>query len=145
MPRTHVSRGATAVPARMIALLAVLPAAVALTGCGGTTHATAPLDGTYAANVHESTQGTFNGHWAMTFSKNNALSVSWNGTRFDTGKVSFDKNVVTFVSDRGGLHACPTPGRYRWSLAGQTLHFRLISDTCPGRVITLAIPFRKQG
>lgn len=51
-------------------------------------------------------------------------------------------NVIV-VTDDGGPYAFPEagPGKYRWSLSGNTLAFELIEDGAKGRSKSFAVPW----
>ena len=126
----------------LTATAAVFASVVLLTACGTTSAGNGPK-GTYATDVH-GPSGPFTGHWAITFTNGGSETVDFNSAEFVQEKASFTKDYVTFHGGTGS-HACPAPGRYRWKLDGQELRFTLVSDTCPGRVTTLARPLIKQG
>ena len=84
-----------------------LGAAAARQGHDGAAQTAAPPRGTYAADVHGSSPAIFDGHWAMTFSGAGAVTVTLNGVRFDTGKVSFDKTWPPSSVIQEGLMPVP--------------------------------------
>jgi hypothetical protein len=126
----------------LAATAAFFAGVVLLAACGAQAPGEGPT-GTYATDVHGAA-APFNGHWAITYAASGSETVDFNGAEFVQEKASFTKDYVTFHGGTGP-HACPAPGKYRWKITGHKLRFTLVSDTCPGRVTTLAHPLTQQG
>ena len=89
--------------------------------------------------------GALNGTWTINL-RPGAYRVSQNGRAVVHGKDTITGNVIT-LKDAPGPNACPTQGKYRFSLHGKTLTFKRISDStsgnCIGRVSVLKHKFTK--
>ena len=58
-------------------------------------------------------------------------------------KYALAENVIT-LTDTEGQNACDGPGKYKWKLQENSLHFEKIEDDCDGRAGALAQPWVKK-
>jgi hypothetical protein len=109
--------------------------------------AASSLSGKWTTTITGSTQfgGALNGKWVIKFTPG-AYHVSDNGHAIVHGKNTITGNVITF-KDATGPNACPTKGKYKFTLRGKTLTFKRIHDStsgnCIGRAIVLKHKFTK--
>ncbi len=88
--------------------------------------------------------GTFNsGDFSITFNTDGTHSVNLNGEAMVKGKYALAENVIT-LTDTEGQNACDGPGKYKWKLQENSLHFEKIEDDCDGRAGALAQPWVKK-
>lgn len=121
----------------LAAILTVsLVMASAALGAGG-------LTGTYNTKITRSRN--FNGIWTLQFTKKGALKVKHNGGVAVTGTFSSTGTTITFPKGEEGEGACPSVGRYKWTLVGKHLTFTRISDSCAGRHKVLGYTYTKVG
>ncbi len=126
----------------VVAIAAVIVLALAPAALAGSS-----LSGRYKTKITGSKTfgGALNGTWVIKFTPG-AFHVSQNGKAIDRGTDSIKANVIT-LKDAPGPGACPTKGKYRFSLHGTTLTFKRISDStsgnCIGRVLVLKHKFTK--
>lgn len=126
---------------------AVAVAAVVALGLVPAALAAGTLAGKWTATVQGSTQfgGALNGKWVIKFTAG-AYHVSDNGHPVVHGKDTIAGHVITF-KDSPGPNACPTKGKYKFTLNGTTLTFKRIHDSmsssCIGRGIVLKQTFTK--
>jgi hypothetical protein len=112
-------------------------AAVLVLGAVPVALASGGLSGKYQTVIKHSTAlgGFLNGKWVINFkSSNDTYRVTKNGALITTGKNTFKRNVVTF-KDSSGPGACPTKGKYSYTLSGKTLTFKKISDSASGNCV----------
>jgi hypothetical protein len=85
------------------------------------------------------------GRWVVTFGRG-AYHVTQNGKPIFHGRDTIAGNVITF-KDAPGPNACPTQGKYRFTIKGRFLILRRVHDSmtpsCIGRVIVLSSVFTK--
>jgi hypothetical protein len=105
------------------------------------------LSGKWTTTISGTTQfgGMLNGKWVVKFTPG-AYHVSDNGQAIVHGKDTIVGNVITF-KDASGSNSCPTTGKYKFTLKGQTLTFKRIHDStssaCIGRTTVLQHKFTK--
>ncbi len=64
---------------------------------------------------------------------NNSYTVSMAGTIGESGTYTSTSSSIT-LNATGGTSSCINiPGKYNFSISGNTLSFSLVSDTCNGR------------
>jgi hypothetical protein len=70
------------------------------------------------------------------------ITLSLDGEVIVTASYRAAGNVIV-VTDEGGPYAFPEagPGKYKWSLSGNTLAFELIEDGAKGRSKSFAVPW----
>lgn len=115
-------------------LLALASACLLLTACasGGSTSGVSPLVGSYQ-----------NGQSVATFNADGSFSgATPDGEEWVRGTYTLDGKTMTMVDtweDEAVLtERCEgIPGRYAWSLEGDTLVARVIEDACEGRSETI--------
>lgn len=120
-----------AIACAAVLVLGLAPAALA----GGT------LSGKYTTTIKGSSTfgGFFNGKWVIDF-KRGTYHVTKDGSPVVHGKDAIKNHVITF-HDSPGPQACKFPGKYRFTLKGKKLTFKLLSDSkagnCAGRRVVL--------
>jgi hypothetical protein len=61
------------------------------------------------------------------------------------GAYQVQGRFITFQAEQGPLGCGTRPGKYRWTLSGRKLVFKLVRDSCQGRKAMLTSgPFKKQ-
>lgn len=124
----------------------ILTAIVAL-GAVPAALAAGSLSGKWTTTISGNTQfgGALNGKWVIKYS-HGAYHVSQNGKPIVHGKEKIAGDVIT-LKDAPGPSACPTKGKYRFTIAGNTLTFKRVHDSttgnCIGRVVVLSHTFTK--
>ncbi len=116
---------------------AIALAAVVALGIVPVALAASSLSGKWTTTITGTTQfgGALNGTWVIKFTPG-AYHVSDNGHPVVHGTDTVAGNVITF-KDAPGANACPTTGKYKFTLNGKTLTFKRIHDStsanCIGR------------
>jgi hypothetical protein len=126
---------------------AVALAAVVVLGLVPAALAAGTLSGKYKTTIKGSTLygGALNGTWVIKFTKG-AYHVTDNGHAVVHGTDTIKGNVIT-LKDAPGPSACPTKGKYKFTLKGKKLTFKRIHDStsnnCIGRRVVLKHTFTK--
>jgi hypothetical protein len=127
--------------------LTVVVGALVVLVVAGVAMASGTLSGKYKTTIGESGAlgGFLNGTWVLNF-KDGSYHVTKNGQAIVHGKDTIKGHVVTF-KDAPGPGACPTKGKYKFTLSSAKLTFKRISDStsssCVGRVDVLKHTFTK--
>lgn len=127
----------------MRGLMAIILAVMAVgLGLSAAAVAAGSPSGTYKGNVTSvALGGVLKGTWTLVF-KSGRYSVADNGKVVIRGKYSISGTKITLGHETGPA-ACAATGTYTFKIAGQTLRFIRISDTCAGRKTVLAASFTK--
>ena len=127
--------------------IAIVLGAVVALGIVPVALAASSLSGKWTTTITGTTEfgGAPNGKWVIKFTPG-AYHVSDNGHPVVHGKDTIAGNVITF-KDAPGPGACPTKGKYKFSLKSGTLTFKRIHDStssnCIGRASVLKHKFTK--
>lgn len=99
-----------------------------------------PFEGRYTTTIGADT-GAPPGKWTLVIENGELVFTHPDGRTFSPGDVqAVTANEIVLAPDP----ACPdqqtpTEGRYRWRLAGDTLKFEEVSDSCRDRAATLTV------
>jgi hypothetical protein len=105
------------------------------------------LSGKYKTVIHNNhlLHGGLNGTWVLKLSHGD-YHMTLNGEPAVHGTFTINKNVIS-LKDSPGPGSCPTTGKYKFKVAGDSLKFTLVSDStssnCIGRVDVLKHTFTK--
>ncbi len=130
-----MKRIATAIA--LLAALAITAVAVA---------STAKLGGTYTTKISgkgaNTGNGGLDGTWKIVI-KQGTYNVSVNGHAAVNGKYTIKGSTITLKDTGGGK--CPGTGKYTFTIKGNKLTFKKVSDTkaCATRSMVLAHTFTK--
>jgi hypothetical protein len=127
----------TSAPPTTGAISSVAASAPASTSSAAT--GVAALYGSYTATIPSGVNAA-PGDWSLDIATSGWTYTHPEGHRFTPGIVTeLTANEVVLSPDRGCpvQAGTPTEGRYRWTLAGTSLKFDVISDSCQDRVDTL--------
>jgi hypothetical protein len=110
-------------------LLALIVATAALAAGGGLGKFQTKLTGKGANTGH----GMLDGTWTIDLSTptSGKVKLTWNGKSAGGGKYVISGSKITLTPKKNG--GCKTKGKYRFTLAGNQLTFKKITDTCTQR------------
>jgi hypothetical protein len=83
------------------------------------------------------------GIWVLNFASGGKYTITDNGAVVVRGHFTSTSRI--YLSGEKGPRACPQFGVYAWKLAGRTLSFTKVSDSCAGRAVVLGRPFTATG
>jgi hypothetical protein len=121
--------------------LAVVLAALCVFALAGAALASGTLSGKYKTTISSTTPPTdsFNGTWAINF-KQGTYHETFDGKAAVHGKYTIKKHVIA-LTDAPGPDACPTKGKYKFTLKGKTLKFTRIHDSTSGNCLARTVVF----
>src|SRR5579864_3036319 len=89
------------------------------------------------------TPARLKGVWVLDFLKGGKYTITANGAVVVRGHFTSTSRI--YLSNETGPAACSQFGVYAWKLAGKTLTFTKVSDSCAGRSAVLALRFTATG
>src|SRR4051794_8957949 len=106
--------------------------------------AAGPLTGAYQT-VISGKSGALNGTWILTFAPNGFYTAAKKPktTTVLVGGSSTISGKTLTVADHLGPLACKAPGQYSFAVAGKTVKFTKVTDSCGGRLTLLSASWTK--
>jgi hypothetical protein len=99
-----------------------------------------------SGNSAKTEHGKIHGTWTVDFASptSGKVKLTWNGKNAGGGEYVISGSTITLTPKKGG--DCKAEGKYRFTLSGNTLTFKAISDRCADRrdVLTYG-PWTKVG
>jgi hypothetical protein len=127
-------------------LITVAALSCSLVLAAGAMAAGSPLTGHYQTII-KGKSSALNGTWLMSISANGFYTLAKKPkatTLLVGGSSTVSGKDLTFADHQGPL-ACKAPGQYTFAMAGKTLKFTKVADTCSGRLALLGAAWTKLG